>query len=298
MGPTATGKTDLAIKLAADFPVEIISVDSAMIYRGMDIGTAKPSKAILQQFPHALIDIKNPDETYSVGLFFDEAHLLIADILKRNKIPLLVGGTMMYFNSLQKGLSYLPPSAENVRQMLNQEAKALGWEKMHAKLRFIDKTTAAKINPQDSQRIMRALEIYQITGKPLSILQKTKPKTKAYNFVNFVLYPATRDKLHAKIAERFKGMLQKGLIEEVQCLLAKWPNLRQAPSMKSVGYRQVLAYLDGLLTQDELAEKAIAATRQLAKRQCTWLKSWQNPLYIDPYSQDPYKIIQKRIEKW
>lgn len=297
MGPTAVGKTDLAINLAQTVPIEIISVDSAMIYREMDIGSAKPRKEILKQYPHALIDIINPDETYSVGLFCTQAQEVISAILKRGNIPVLVGGTMMYFYALQQGLSLLPQADDVIRAKIQQEALQLGWDKMHAQLAAIDCQSAKKINPKDSQRIMRALEVYYLTGKPLSLLQEENNQVSTFHWVNLILYPASRSDLHAIIAQRFARMLKDGFIEEVKQLLSKWPHCRFAPAMKAVGYRQVLDYLDNHCSENELLEKGIIATRQLAKRQCTWLKAWPNPIYVDPFRQDVYRIIKQRIEK-
>lgn len=297
MGPTAVGKTDVAIKLAKTLPIEIISVDSAMVYREMDIGSAKPSKDILKQYPHALVDIINPDESYSAGLFCTQAQASINSILKRGNIPLLVGGTMMYFHALQQGLSFLPTANDAMRSKIQEEGDRLGWSEMHAKLATIDMRSAKKINPQDKQRIMRALEVYYLAGKPLSLLQEENSRSSAFNWVNLILYPESRSTLHSIIAQRFTKMLNNGLIEEVQQLLSKWPNCRFSPAMKSVGYRQVLAYLDKNLGEDELLEKGIIATRQLAKRQCTWLKSWSNPIYLDPFARDVYSIIKQRMEQ-
>lgn len=295
MGPTASGKTDLAMKLADVLPVELISVDSAMIYTGMDIGTAKPSPELLKQYPHHLIDILNPDEAYSAGRFVTDAQALIAKIHQRGKMPLLVGGTMLYFHALQSGMAALPEADEAVRAAIEAEAQRCGWAMMHQKLAEVDPGSAEKIRPQDPQRISRALEVYALTGQPLSHLQRQKSTMPGMHWLNLILYPKTRDWLHERIRLRFSMMLKAGLVEEVKALLIKYPGCRHAPSMRSVGYRQVIAYLEGSLNQADLIEKGTIATRQLAKRQCTWLKSWPEPLWFDPRDADLYQQVKARI---
>lgn len=281
MGPTASGKTGLACELISHVPFEIISVDSAMIYRGMTIGTAKPSPKELLSAPHHLIDIKNPDETYSAAQFCTDANELCTQIIAKGKIPLLVGGTMMYFNALQKGLSVLPEANEAIRSQLENEAMQQGWEVLHQRLTKIDPVAAARIHAHDTQRIQRALEVYYISGVTLSSFLAEQKQSAAYQFVNIALFPEQRSWLHERIAQRFDQMLAEGFIEEVQHLQEQWRLHRSLPSMRSVGYRQVLEYLQGDYDVQTLREKGIAATRQLAKRQLTWLRHWNDVLYYD-----------------
>ena len=263
MGPTASGKTDLALKLAADFPVEIISVDSALIYRDMNIGTAKPEADILKRYPHHLIDILNPDETYSVGRFIEAVNLLIPAIMQRGKIPLLVGGTMLYFHALKSGLASLPEADETIRAEITAQALVIGWEKMHEKLVKIDPLSAAKLKPQDPHRISRALEVYALTGIPLSLLQSEKTTAPGHAWLNLVLYPQSRDWLHERIRIRFKTMLDAGLIDEVKTLLTNYPACRDCPSMRSVGYRQVLDYLTNVGWADK-PSKCTCSKKQMS----------------------------------
>lgn len=274
MGPTASGKTALACELVQHFPVEIISVDSAMIYRDMNIGTAKPDRQTLERAPHHLIDILNPPEHYSAAHFCEDATRISEQIISQGKIPLLVGGTMMYFRALQQGLSHLPEADEKVRAQLLQQAEQHGWAYMHQELTRVDASSAARIHSNDSQRIQRALEVYQITKRPLSEFLSSSKDMPAYRFVNLVLMPTERAWLHQRIAQRFEQMLVDGLIGEVEALLQKWQLTDADPSMRTVGYRQVLAYLDGECDYADLLAKGVAATRQLAKRQLTWLRHW------------------------
>ncbi|MCZ6667383.1 MAG: tRNA (adenosine(37)-N6)-dimethylallyltransferase MiaA [Gammaproteobacteria bacterium] len=272
MGATATGKTDLAVEIAKRFPVELISVDSALIYRGMDIGTAKPAAGALAITPHHLIDIIDPAERYSAWHFVEDANRLIDEISARGKIPLLVGGTMMYYHALEHGLNQLPVADTSVRASLNQQATQIGWQAMHAKLARIDPVSASRINPGDSQRIQRALEVFEISGLPLSSLQQhvstgLKPET-----LKIILNAHDRAGLHARIDLRFMEMIEKGLIDEVRLLKNRSDLDLSLPSMRCVGYRQVWQFLDGSLSRDEMTYKAIVATRQLAKRQMTWLR--------------------------
>ncbi|MCC2645496.1 MAG: miaA [Burkholderiales bacterium] len=276
MGPTATGKTGLALKLAAKFPIEIISVDSALIYKNMDIGTAKPTKNELKLVKHYLIDIISPLESYSVAQFIDDSIGLIYEINARGKIPLLVGGTMMYYNGLLNGISELPVSDPKIRACLELEANNSSWQELHIKLQQIDPLAAAKIKPNDKQRISRALEIFYQTGIPISSLQsKTHIKKSAgINFLPLAIMPVNREILHKRIEERFNTMLNTGFIEEVQSLRNNLPALTITHnSMRCVGYKQVWQYLDGHIKLQELSDMGIAATRQLAKRQITWLRS-------------------------
>ena len=274
MGPTASGKTALACELVQHFPVEIISVDSAMIYRDMNIGTAKPDGHTLANAPHHLIDILDPPASYSAALFCEDVTLLSERIINQGKIPLLVGGSMMYFRALQQGLSPLPQADEQVRAQLLQQAKEQGWAYMHKTLARVDGAAAAKIHPNDTQRIQRALEVYQLTQRPLSECFQAEKDTSVYQFVNLSLIPTERAWLHQRIASRFEHMLVEGFIEEVEGLLQKWQLTLEHPSMRSVGYRQVLQYLLGEYDHATLCAKGIASTRQMAKRQLTWLRHW------------------------
>ena len=274
MGPTASGKTDLACRLVQDFPLEIISVDSAMIYRGMDIGTAKPDSQILAQAPHHLLDIIDPPESYSAARFCDDVSRLSKEIVACGKYPLLVGGTMMYFRALQQGLSVLPPANEDIRNQLLQDAQTRGWDFLHQQLLTIDPGSAARIHPHDTQRLQRALEVYLATGTTLTEHLKSQTAVGVYQFVNLTLMPTDRSWLHARIACRFEQMLAQGLISEVEQLLSKWHLTASNPAMRSVGYRQVISYLSNEYDYTTLCIKGVAATRQLAKRQLTWLRHW------------------------
>lgn len=274
MGPTAAGKTDVAIYLAKHLPLELISVDSSLVYKGMNIGTAKPSEAELQETPHQLINIREPDDPYSAADFCDDAKREISRIHDANKIPLLVGGTMFYFNALEYGLSDLPEANPEVRADISSEAKTLGWPAMHKKLAAADAVTAAKIDPNDAQRIQRALEVLKISGvAPSSLMAETSPF--AYIPIKLALVPADRKQLHKRIEKRFASMLAEGLIDEVENILKKPgidPNL---PAIRMVGYRQVREYLNGDIGYSDMRERAIIATRQLAKRQLTWIRHYK-----------------------
>ncbi|TDJ29512.1 MAG: tRNA (adenosine(37)-N6)-dimethylallyltransferase MiaA [Gammaproteobacteria bacterium] len=272
MGATATGKTELAVSIAKRFPVEIISVDSALIYRGMNIGTAKPDADVLAQAPHFLIDIIEPEQQYSVWKFVSDATILIRQIMQRGNIPLLVGGTMMYFHALENGLNNLPKADEIIRARLNTEADKVGWGTMHDKLAIIDPASAKKIEPGDSQRIQRALEVFEISGQPLSELQRKPTQKFAWNAFKLILNALDRAQLHSRIAWRFNQMLEQGIIAEVESLRYRSKLNLSLPSMRCVGYRQVWHYLDGTIDREEMIQKAIVATRQLAKRQITWLR--------------------------
>lgn len=273
MGPSACGKTNIAFELIKEFPFEIVSVDSALIYREMDIGTAKPDKAILQEIPHNLVDILNPIESYSVANFLKDVNIICKNIWRRNKIPLLVGGTMMYFRALQEGLLQLPQTNLTIRDKILNEAKEKGWIYLHNKLRDVDLITAEKIHPNDSQRIGRALEIFLSSGKPMSSYCVNQPGLNA-NFINLMLIPEDRKILHAQIAQRFVEMLDNGFVNEVKAILEKWSLDLSYPALRAVGYRQVFEYLMNQYDYNSLLEKGISATRQLAKRQLTWLRSW------------------------
>lgn len=282
MGPTASGKTALACELINRYPFEIVSVDSAMIYREMNIGTAKPSNEELLLAPHHLINLIDPNESYSAAQFCTDALSLCAEIIKKGKIPLLVGGTMMYFNALQKGLSVLPEANEPIRKQLEGEALQFGWDVLHQRLAQIDPQAAARIHAHDAQRIQRALEVFYVTGSSLSeLMAKEKPKTD-YDFVNFALMPEDRSWLHQRIALRFDQMLAEGFVDEVRQLHDKWQLNENLPAMRCVGYRQIFEYLQGDFDLESMRERGVAATRQLAKRQLTWLRHWEGALVYDP----------------
>lgn len=277
MGPTASGKTDLAVALREHFPFELISVDSALVYRGMDIGTAKPDATLLARAPHRLIDIRDPSQAYSAAEFREDALQEMAAIVAAGRIPLLVGGTMLYYRALEHGLSDLPGADAKVRERLERQAAELGWEAMHARLAEVDPQAAERIHCNDPQRIQRALEVYEITGRPMSELQACVVRDPLpYRLLKLALVPKDRALLHRRIEQRFLQMLSQGFIDEVARLRARGDLRPEMPSMRSVGYRQVWEYLDGDCSYDEMVQRGIAASRQLAKRQLTWLRSDQN----------------------
>lgn len=287
MGPTASGKTDLAIDMVEQLPCDIISVDSALVYRGMDIGTAKPDAQELARAPHRLIDICDPTETYSAARFREDALREMAEISAAGRIPLLVGGTMLYFKALQYGLSELPKANPAIRARLEQDAVVNGLQKMHQRLAEVDPVTAARIHPNDPQRVQRALEVFEITGKPLSELQKGDGEQKIpYRLVKLVRSPKSREVLHERIALRFHKMLEQGFQQEVEGLLARGDLVPDMPSMRSVGYRQMLKYLLGEWDRETMIEKGIIATRQLAKRQMTWLRADTEAHWLDEEAGD------------
>ena len=282
MGPTASGKTGVAVKIVEHLPCEIISVDSALVYRHMNIGTAKPDAALLAQAPHHLIDIIEPTERYSAAQFRADALRLMGEIIARGNVPLLTGGTMLYFKALQHGLSDLPQADPQTRAELDAQALALGWPAMHEQLAGIDPITAQRLEPTDSQRIQRALEIYRLTGIPMShLLGRQNVAAFPYHAIAIALQPSDRAILHQRIAQRFDAMLANGLIEEVQWLRTHYELSLSLPSMRCVGYRQAWQYLDGEYDLTTLRETGIAATRQLAKRQLTWLRSTQGVQEFD-----------------
>jgi tRNA dimethylallyltransferase len=292
MGPTATGKTAAALAIARERPVEIISVDSALVYRGMDIGTAKPSAEELAAVPHHLIDIIDPLDAYSVAQFRADTLRLVAEISARGKLPLLVGGTMMYYKGLTEGLDDLPTADADVRAAIEAEAARIGWPGMHAKLRAVDPVTADRLKPNDAQRINRALEIYELSGRPMSELLTGRGKLELpFDLVSYALEPSDRSVLHARIALRFDQMLgerdDEGLVAEVARLRARGDLSLALPSMRCVGYRQAWEYLDGQITRNALRETGIIATRQLAKRQITWLRAMPERIVIDCLGKDP-----------
>jgi tRNA dimethylallyltransferase len=282
MGPTASGKTQLAVQLVQHFPFEIISVDSAMVYRGMDIGTAKPGPDILTIAPHRLIDIRDPVEAYSAAQFREDALREIADIQAHGKIPLLVGGTMLYFRALQQGLALMPSANAELRLQLSQEGERLGWPALHQRLVKIDPAAAARIHPHDNQRIQRALEVHLLTGKNISDWHEDQAKEDInYQMHYLIVAPNDRTILHERIKQRFLNMLNAGFIEEVKKLYVRGDLNLSVPAMRSVGYRQVWEYLEGKYSYTEMQEKGIAATRQLAKRQLTWLRSWPDAVWFE-----------------
>jgi len=281
MGPTASGKTALAVAMAQALNAEIISVDSALVYKGMDIGTAKPSLAERGGVIHHLIDILDPSEAFSTGQFRDRALALMADISSRGKLPLLVGGTMLYFSTLTQGLAKLPAANPEIRQRLDAELLQFGKEALHQRLLQVDPLAAARIHVNDPQRIQRALEVFEISGKPLSsFFDKDQVADHPFQLLKFIIAPAERATLHDKIAARFKVMLSQGLIDEVQALQQRGDLNETMPSIRCVGYRQVWAYLQGEYGYAEMQAKAIAATRQLAKRQFTWLRKEDNACHL------------------
>ena len=286
MGPTASGKTALAASLVERFPLEIISVDSALVYLGMDIGSAKPDAATLARAPHHLLDIRDPTDAYSAAAFCDDAQRLMADIVARGRVPLLAGGTMLYFRALLRGLDDLPRADPALRKELEAEAKARGWPALHAKLAAVDAATAARLAPNDSQRIGRALEIFRLTGTPMSALLDRAQSELPYRVLQLALIPSDRAVLHQRIAARFDAMLAEGLVDEVEFLRRAYALSPDLPAMRAVGYRQAWAYLDGDIDMKALREQGIAATRQLAKRQLTWLRSWPDAAVLDCLAED------------
>lgn len=282
VGPTASGKTQLAVQLVQQFPFEIISVDSAMVYRGMDIGTAKPGPDILAIAPHRLMNIREPRDAYSAAQFRADALHEIADIQAQGKIPLLVGGTMLYFRTLQQGIALMPSADAALRLQLSREGEQCGWPAMHSRLAGVDPVAAQRIHPHDSQRIQRALEVYALTGKNLTTWHDDQDKSNTnYVFHYLVVAPRNRAILHERIQQRFSQMLEAGLVDEVQRLFARGDLNLATPAIRSVGYRQVWEYLEGKLTLDEMRDKGVVATRQLAKRQLTWLRSWPDAIWFD-----------------
>ncbi len=282
MGPTASGKTGVAVELVQHLPVELISVDSALVFRDMDIGTAKPDAATLLRAPHHLIDIIAPTEAYSAAAFRHDALRLMKEITERGKIPLLVGGTMLYFKALREGLSPLPQADAALRAALDAEIAQHGIEHLHAKLAEVDAETAARLHATDTQRIQRAMEIYLVSGKPMSeLIQQQEQDPLPYDIRSIALIPSDRAVLHQRIAVRFAEMVKHGLVDELRGLRQKYALHRDMTSMRCVGYRQAWEYLEGEITEAELMDKGIAATRQLAKRQLTWLRSMPDNIELD-----------------
>jgi tRNA dimethylallyltransferase len=272
LGPTASGKSRLALELAARHALEIVSMDSGQVYRGMDIGTAKPTPEERSRVPHHLIDVIDPTQSYSAGRFRADCVGAIMEILGRGRIPLVVGGTMLYYRALSQGIDPLPPAEPELRRQIDARAARHGWPALHAELARVDPAAAARIAPNDAQRIQRALEVYELTGKPLSAQQGASPAPLPFRLEAYALVPEDRAELHRRIAERFERMLREGLLEELQALRARYTLHARLPSMRCVGYRQAWEYLEGRIDRETLREQGIAATRQLAKRQLTWLR--------------------------
>ncbi|MDX1604559.1 MAG: tRNA (adenosine(37)-N6)-dimethylallyltransferase MiaA [Candidatus Competibacterales bacterium] len=281
MGPTAAGKTELALALAERLPVGLISVDSAMVYRGLDIGTAKPDAATRARVPHRLIDILDPAERYSAARFRDDALREMAAIWDSGRLPLLVGGTLLYFRALAEGLSPLPEADPQLRARLDAERQRLGSAALHARLARIDPTAAARIHPNDPQRIQRALEVHALTGQPLSRLQERQPEPFPYRVIRVIVAPAQRATLHARIEQRFERMLAQGFVEEVAGLRARGDLDPTLPALRTVGYRQVWRYLAGETNRATMRQEVLSATRQLAKRQLTWLRPMHDALWVE-----------------
>jgi tRNA dimethylallyltransferase len=300
MGPTASGKTNAAVYLKQHLPVELISVDSALVFKDMNIGTAKPEPAVLKQAPHFLVDIIPPTSAYSAANFREDALALMHEITARGNIPVLVGGTMLYFKSLVSGLSGLPEADATMRAQIDAEAAAIGWPGMHAKLAQIDPETAARLMPNDMQRIQRALEVYAIAGETMTQLHaKQQAQTLPYRVLKVALIPSDRSVLHARIAIRFQQMLNDGLVEEVRVLLEKYPTLTMdSTSMRCVGYRQVLEYMQGQYPLEELCDRGIFATRQLAKRQLTWLRGMDDTLALDCLDAQLNTQVMKAVQNF
>lgn len=298
MGPTASGKTDLAVELVRRFPLEIVSVDSALIYREMDIGTAKPGPEVLSEAPHRLIDILDPAESYSAAQFREDALREMAQITAAGRVPLLVGGTMLYFRALEQGLSELPQADPGLRAEIETQARQRGWQSLHDELAEVDPAAAARIHPNDPQRLQRALEVYRLSGVPLTELQRRRRAGAfPYRALRLALLPADRERLHKRIEHRFENMLEQGLINEVAHLYERGDLDLSCPSMRAVGYRQVWRHLDGEYDRDEMSRQSVVATRQLAKRQMTWLRA-DNGLEVLNADALELSTICKRVENY
>ena len=299
MGPTASGKTAAAIELLRRLPFAIISVDSANIYRDMDIGTAKPDAATLSEAPHALIDIRDPDETYSAAQFREDALIEMHKATRDGLIPLLVGGTMLYFRSLEGGLSALPSASQSLRRSLEEEAEKMGWPALHARLQALDPVAAESIHPNDQQRIQRALEVIGVTGQPISLLQeKSQGEALPYSVLKVVVCPDSRPQLHLQIERRFHHMLAAGFMDEMKMLRSRYHLNSRMPSMRCVNYRQAWQYMEEEITRDEMVEKALAATRQLAKRQLTWLRQEDEALWYDSHEEKAQQSLFNEVARY
>ena len=308
MGPTAAGKTDLAIELAQAFPCDLISVDSALVYRGMDIGTAKPSAELLEAFPHQLIDVRDPAQSYSAAEFVSDALAAMAQSTAAGRIPLLVGGTMLYFKALIDGLADMPAADAEVRAALEAQAQTQGLAALHRKLAEVDPESAARIHPNDPQRLVRALEVYQVSGMSMSEHRARQTAQKAgagtpdggvlpYTVAQLAIAPAQRQVLHQRIEQRFMQMVEQGFVEEVELLRSRQDLNAELPSMRAVGYRQVWRYLDGDYSEHEMVERGVIATRQLAKRQLTWLRGWEGVHWLDSSACDNLPRALKYLER-
>jgi tRNA dimethylallyltransferase len=297
MGPTASGKTDLAVWLCQRFPLEIVSVDSALVYRDMNIGTAKPDAATLAQAPHHLIDLLPPTEAYSAGRFKHDASAVMDAIRARGNLPLLVGGTMLYFRALRGGLDDLPPADPALRAELESEAAIEGWPALHARLRQLDPETAQRLKPNDAQRIQRALELCLTSGGPMSALFTTQTPVAQENWLEFALFPADRAWLHQRINLRFEQMLEQGLVDELRDLRTRYPLSPEMPSMRCVGYRQTWRFLDGEIDAPTLYAQGAAATRQLAKRQLTWLRGWEGAIKLECARSNLRDAVARQIQQ-
>ncbi|WP_279085292.1 tRNA (adenosine(37)-N6)-dimethylallyltransferase MiaA [Gilliamella apis] len=293
MGPTASGKTAFAMELYDKYPIDIISVDSALIYRGMDIGSAKPTKQEQQKYPHKLIDICDPAESYSAANFRHDAIEEIEKSLSNGRTPLLVGGTMLYFKALIEGLSPLPAANSDIRQQIEEKANKLGWQAIHEELKKVDPVSAQRIHPNDPQRLNRALEVYLISGKSLTELTQESGEALPYDIIQLAIMPEDRAELHQRIEQRFLQMLDQGFEEEVKTLMQRSDLHTNLPSIRCVGYRQMWEYLNGDTSYNEMVFKGICATRQLAKRQITWLRGWKQP--ITWLNQDNKDTVFKHI---
>jgi tRNA dimethylallyltransferase len=299
MGPTGAGKTDLALRLAEKLPIEIVSVDSAMVYRGMDIGTGKPTRAVLERFPHHLVDILDPSQAYSAGQFVRDALRVIADIRTRGNLPMLVGGTMLYFRALRRGLAEMPQANPQVRQEIDAEAAHAGWPALHARLALLDPTTAQRIQPNDGQRIQRALEVHRLTGRTLSELHaQTRPVDPTMTFAAFAWSPSDRERLYAGIERRFDVMMQTGLLEEVRRLQQRGDLHADMPAIRSVGYRQLWEHLCNGESLPSSVQKAIFATRHLARRQLIWLRAEHDVHWFDALDSAAADQIERAVEKF
>ncbi len=294
LGPTASGKTALAMTLRRQLPVELISVDSALIYRGMDIGTAKPSKDELALAPHRLIDIRDPSQSYSAADFRRDALTEMAEITASGRVPLLVGGTMLYYKALLEGLSPLPPADAAVRERIERDAQLRGWDVLHRQLQQIDPIAALRIHPNDPQRLSRALEVFFVSGKTLTEMTKISGETLPYRVFQFIIAPNNRELLHRRIEQRFHQMLAAGFEQEARTLFARGDLHADMPSVRCVGYRQMWAYLSGEVDYDEMVFRGICATRQLAKRQMTWLRGWEAAHWLD--SEQPQAAVETVLQ--
>ncbi|BAU48482.1 tRNA delta(2)-isopentenylpyrophosphate transferase [Sulfurifustis variabilis] len=298
MGPTASGKSAIALALHDVLPVDIVSVDSSQIYRGMDIGTAKPTAEEQKRAPHRLIDIRDPAESYSAADFREDALREMGRIAASGRIPLLVGGTMFYFRALEYGLSALPSADADVRRRISEEAARKGWPSLHARLAEIDPETAARVRPSDPHRIQRALEIHAVTGQAPSALRRAVPERAPYRFVKIGLWPDRRAALHARMARRFEAMLERGLVGEVEALYRRGDLDLTRPSMRTVSYRQVWHYLTGSVDYNQMIQQAIAATRQLAKRQMTWLRRYPDVRFLDCSDDPPIEAALDNVRRF